>query len=249
MGLVDSLTLKIKRGETPFYRTLSKLIRSLLYANVPVPAPLKPVFAAMYEFHMTVFHGIRMLRVYVYWQPLFRSRCTSVGKNLHLTLFPRVRRRPVIRLGNNVKLYGELEIVGAGRPDECELVVGDAVQIGHRVTILIGNRVTIEEGAGISSECYISDVEAIPHEFLDPATPPLSPEEAKPVRICARAWIGRGSAILKGVTIGEGALITSGSVVVSDVPPFCVAMGNPARVVVRHNFPSPGRKEDPEKLY
>jgi acetyltransferase-like isoleucine patch superfamily enzyme len=240
MGVVARLTLKIKRGETPFYRGLNKLRRILLQANVPVPAPLKPVFAAMYGLHMTVFHGIRTLRVVVFWTPMFRSRCTSAGRSLHLTLFPRIRGQPVIRLGNDVKIYGDLEIIGAGRPGECELAVGDSVQIGHRVTILVGNRITIEDGAGIASECYISDVDAVPHEFLDPATPPVSPEETKPVRICARSWIGRGCAILKGVTIGEGALVTAGSVVVSDVPPFCVAMGNPARVVVRHNFPSGG---------
>ena len=139
-----------------------------------------------------------------------------------------------------MKVFGDLEIIGAGRPDECELLVGDGVQFGHRVTILVGNRITIEEGAGISSEVYISDADAVAHEFLDPATPSLSPEETKPVRICARAWIGRGVTILKGVTIGEGALITSGSVVVNDVPPFCVAMGNPARVTVRHTFPAQG---------
>ena len=39
---------------------------------------------------------------------------------------------------------------------------------------------------------------------------------------------------MKGVTIGEGAIIGVNSVVVNDIPPYCVAMGNPARVVVKN---------------
>lgn len=44
-------------------------------------------------------------------------------------------------------------------------------------------------------------------------------------------WVGMGSIILKGVTIGENSVIAAGSVVVRDIPPNCVAGGNPARVL------------------
>ena len=53
------------------------------------------------------------------------------------------------------------------------------------------------------------------------------------MRICRRAWIGQNAFILKGVTIGEGAIIGVNSVVVTDIPAYAVAMGNPARVVVK----------------
>jgi galactoside O-acetyltransferase len=52
-----------------------------------------------------------------------------------------------------------------------------------------------------------------------------------PVNIGSRAWIGFGATILKGVTVGEGAVIGAKSVVTRDVPPYCVVAGNPARVV------------------
>jgi galactoside O-acetyltransferase len=52
-----------------------------------------------------------------------------------------------------------------------------------------------------------------------------------PVVIGNRAWVGFNVSILKGVTIGEGAVIGAGSVVARDVPPYSVAVGNPARVV------------------
>jgi galactoside O-acetyltransferase len=53
----------------------------------------------------------------------------------------------------------------------------------------------------------------------------------RPVVICDKAWIGFGVKILKGVTIGEGAVIAAGSVVTKDVPPRHVVGGNPARII------------------
>ena len=52
-----------------------------------------------------------------------------------------------------------------------------------------------------------------------------------PVVIRDKAWIGFNVSILKGVTIGEGAVVGACSVVTRDVPPYSVAAGNPARLI------------------
>lgn len=52
-----------------------------------------------------------------------------------------------------------------------------------------------------------------------------------PVVIRDKAWIGFNVSILKGVTIGEGAVVGACTVVTRDVPPYSVVVGNPARVV------------------
>lgn len=57
------------------------------------------------------------------------------------------------------------------------------------------------------------------------------PRKVKPVKIKNGAVINPGSIITAGVTIGESSMISVGSVVVEDVPDFCVVVGNPARVV------------------
>ena len=62
--------------------------------------------------------------------------------------------------------------------------------------------------------------------------------ESQPIRICSNAWIGMNCIILKGVTIGQGAIVGAGSVVTKDVPAWSIVGGNPAKVI----------KEIPEAL-
>ena len=54
---------------------------------------------------------------------------------------------------------------------------------------------------------------------------------AKPVFIGKNVWITSRCVILPGVTIGDNSVISAGSVVVNDIPPNCIAGGNPARVI------------------
>ena len=56
-------------------------------------------------------------------------------------------------------------------------------------------------------------------------------DSARRVSVGGNVWVGFDSCILPGVTIGEGSVIGARSVVASDIPPFSVAVGNPARVL------------------
>ena len=53
----------------------------------------------------------------------------------------------------------------------------------------------------------------------------------QPVHIGDHVWIGARAVVLKGVTIGDGAIVAAGAVVVDNVPPRALAAGVPARVV------------------
>jgi galactoside O-acetyltransferase len=55
--------------------------------------------------------------------------------------------------------------------------------------------------------------------------------EIAPVKISERAWLGFNVTVLKGVTIGVGAVVGAGSVVTKDVPPYVIVAGNPAKFI------------------
>jgi maltose O-acetyltransferase len=84
------------------------------------------------------------------------------------------------------------------------IILKDNVVTGHRV------------------EFYTSD--------HDPDDPAFSRRDA-PITIEEYAWIGSRVIILKGVTIGQGAVVAAGSVVTKDVPPYAIVGGNPAKFI------------------
>ena len=99
----------------------------------------------------------------------------------------------------------------------------------------MNREIVIEEDVTISFDCRISDNDGHPREAdLRARNAPLDPRDIHPVRIRRHACIGSGSQIMKGVTVGEGAVIGANSVVISDIPPYCLAMGNPAEVHCRN---------------
>lgn len=54
---------------------------------------------------------------------------------------------------------------------------------------------------------------------------------AHPIKIEDGVWIGGGAILLPGVTIGRNSIIGAGSVVMRSIPPDCIAVGNPCRVI------------------
>lgn len=234
MGVLEQISLKIRRGEGPVYGALRKIAKGLLRSNLPVPNFLLPVYRGLYHLHFAVLYAFRWALNYFYREPAFRARCAKVGKNLHMWLMPDVSGHVEIYIGDNVNLFGHLGIMSGRILEHPRLIIKDGADLGHMVTISVNREVVIEEEVNIASYVRILDSDAHPR---DPeqriAGLPPPPEEIKAVRICRYAWIGQGSYIMKGVTVGEGAVVGANSVVVTDVPPYSVVMGNPARVVVK----------------
>ena len=150
--------------------------------------------------------------------------------------FCRADHAGCIKIGNNCEILGSLISMADGK-----IEIGDYTEIrgdsfvGSVESIKIGNYVIISNNVRI----------------YDNNNHPISPDarkemckngfygdawrwthaDRKPVVIEDNVWIGEQSTILKGVTIGEGSVIGCHSVVTKDVPPYCVAAGNPAKVV------------------
>ncbi len=243
MPAIASFVLKVKRAETPFYRSIKQAVRRAERLRVPVPRIIMPALRIVYDLHFLAFRIARKLIGMCYSEPLFRSRCTSVGKGLYLHKLPAISAGMEVRFGDDVRISGALRITAGRVFDRPRLVVGNKVYLAHQVTFDVAREITIEDGAWLAAGTSVSDNDGHPLD-LDSrlAGLPPRPEEVKPVRICRNAWIGRGCRIMKGVTIGEGAVVGAGSVVLSDVPPFALALGYPARVI-RVLSPAPNQPQ------
>ena len=109
-------------------------------------------------------------------------------------------------------------IMGSGYLNyDCAIDVFSSVTIGHNV--VISERVAIRDSDNHTIHC----AEADGNTNVKPST--------IPVVIGDHVWVGMNSVILKGVHIGEGAIIAAGSVVNKDVPPHCLAGGVPAKII------------------
>ncbi len=233
--MIDGLILKVKRGETPVYRMLGKTAKSMRSSSLPLPKFLHPALRLLFNLHTGLFSGMRWLLSYVYLEPLFRSRCVSVGKRFRCSRLPFVVGHAQIHIGDDVNFFGKVDIFSGRMFDTPTLILKDRVDIGHNVVFVVNKEIIIEEDVNVASGVRFMDSDAHPRDTAERiADLPPRPEEIKPVRIGRYAWIGQNSFILKGVTIGEGAVIGVNSVVVTDIPAYAVAMGNPARVVLKN---------------
>jgi acetyltransferase-like isoleucine patch superfamily enzyme len=224
--------LKVRRAETPGYRFLKRAAWFLLTMKAPVPVFLRGFLRALYTIHFGARRISRRVYMFFYGEPLFRSRCDKFGSGCFVWALPEVTGQTRIEIGNDVSLWGDFAVTSGRTSDEPTLVLNDRVQIGNRVSIVVNREVVIEEGAMISNNCYITDSDTHPRDADERAgSRPPADGDIKPVKICRNAWIGVDCTIYKGVTVGEGAIVGTRSVVISNVPPYSIAMGNPARVI------------------
>jgi acetyltransferase-like isoleucine patch superfamily enzyme len=206
-----------------------------------VPRFLKPILRVIYEIHFGVIRVARWLAVVLYRHPIFQARCASVGRNLSIDTLPFIDGHVEIHIGDDVTI-GNISVYSGRLVERPRLIIKDRAQIGWRVGFAVNQEVVIEEDVKVSFDCRISDTDGHPRQAdLRAQNAPVELADIRPVRICRYAWIGNGSHIMKGVTIGEGAVIGANSVVISDVPPYCLAMGNPAEVYFR-NYGRPSKK-------
>lgn len=228
----EVVLLKIKRGNTPAFRALKQIYRWTQCVRIPIPKLFRPVGSFLFSLQFILWAvGKRTMSILVR-EPLFRCRCESAGKNISLWAMPDVVGHATICIGDDVTMHGKFGLYTGRVFDRAVLTIGNRVSIGHQVTISCNKEVTIEDDVYIASTCAISDNDGHPLDMESRITGmPAPAERTKSVRICRGAWIGGGSFILKGVTIGQGSIVGANSVVTSNVPPFTVVAGSQATIV------------------
>ena len=115
------------------------------------------------------------------------------------------------------------------RGNDLLLHIGKHSRMGGGRIIVMGqsNQITIGMNCMLADHLQIWSTDS--HPIYDVDMNIINP--SSPIIMNDGVWIGSCATVLKGVTIGEGAIIGMNAVVTRDVPPHSVCVGNPARVV------------------
>ena len=138
----------------------------------------------------------------------------------------------MISIGERVSIRkgARLEALGSFNADTPKLIIGDGTSIQFYVHCGAAKSVTIGKDVVIAGNVYITDHD---HVFDDPLMSVRKCTElvSRPVVIGDGCWLGEGSMVLKGVTIGARSIVGANSVVTRDVPSGVVVTGVPAKVI------------------
>jgi acetyltransferase-like isoleucine patch superfamily enzyme len=210
--------------------------------SVPAPALIvKPILGlflilrASFQFLVRVF----------FCEPLFKAYCKTYGRRLRTDCHLHwVQGKGDIVVGDDVWVDGKISITFAARyADHPTLEIGDNSRVGHNCDFRIGKRISIGRNCNLSGNILIMDSNghpADPRPRWEGRGP--EPDDVRPVVIHDGVWVGLRCIIFPGVKIGEGSVISAGSVIRSHVPPYSVVAGNPGKVMFR--LKKPGAETD-----
>lgn len=144
-----------------------------------------------------------------------------------LKIYVRGKNNKII-IGNNCVIGKKCSFWIEG--DNNTIIVGDSCTFTHTVHLCAqeyGSSISLGEDCMLSNNIIIRTSDSHPifnsnHERIN---------EAKTVLIAKHVWIAPQTTVMKGVTIGEGAILASNSVITKDVPEHCLAAGIPGKVV------------------
>lgn len=136
-------------------------------------------------------------------------------------------RTTILRMDENSELVvGKFSVFYGGDIicfKNSKLEIGSGF-VNSNVKIRCTELIKIGEDVAISHNVTIMDSDA--HELINEGY-----KKTKPINIGNHVWIGSGAMILKGVKIGDGAVIAAGSIVTNYVPSNCIAAGVPAKII------------------
>lgn len=219
-----------QRRETPAQRRAWELIKACSGINFPVVPGLHRLLLAERRFRKG---PLSLLWSKLYHEPLLRLQCGRAGKGLLLFEgMPKIMGNLRVSLGERVRLDGEHVWIAAGDGSPKALEIGDDSGIGHGAEMIVGDSIKIGRHVMIANHVSLIGYDGHP---LDPYArarhEPPGREGIGTITVMDYAWIGSHSIVLKGVTIGRGAVVAMGSVVKFNVPDLAVVAGNPAKVV------------------
>ena len=142
-----------------------------------------------------------------------------------------------VKISQNSFLDDHVEIfVKKDSRNLIKLNIGSFVSIGRYSCIGCADKIIIEDNVYFAPYVHVTDRN---HDYRNVSFPIWQQLILTgPIKIGEGSWLGYGSQVMPGVTIGKHCVIGAGSIVTSDIPDYSVAVGIPARVIKKYNFNS-----------
>jgi carbonic anhydrase/acetyltransferase-like protein (isoleucine patch superfamily) len=186
---------------------------------------LHPLWCIWFSRVKAIFHGLRAMRFRI-----TKSFGCYVDSTVKITGWSKVH------IGwNSVVAAGSWLNVNARDGLGPTLVIGENCFIGRNNFITVGKRVVLGDYCLTATNCsFIGNG----HNFDRPNMPYISTgvDADAEIRIGANCFFGYGAMVIGSVSIGYGSVIAAGAVVLKNVPPLSVVIGNPGRVVKRYSL-------------
>jgi acetyltransferase-like isoleucine patch superfamily enzyme len=157
---------------------------------------------------------------------IYLRNCNSIGKMVSVNGKPVIGNLGTINLANEVRIWSNINQAKLYTGKKGKLIVGKNSRL-NGVHIDAQELVQIGENVRIAPYTLILDSDF--HDVRDH----FAEGTSKPIYIEDNVWIASRATILKGVRIGQGAVIAAGAVVTKDIPPYSIAGGVPAKVLKR----------------
>lgn len=228
---IENLIDKIRNRENNFYSVLYDGYKGMRAVQIPVPLFMAKSFYAERVLRHALWHWFINK---IYYEPMLRTRCTSVGKNVKCDGdIPLIDGGGTIIIGDNVFIGNQgAWFVSPNIYKKPVLKIGSNTALNYRTVISAEQKVVIGDNCLIAEETKIFDNNS---HGIDYRHRKMTKDDISPVIIGDHVWIGMNSIILKGVHVGDGAVVAAGSVVTKDVPAMTVVGGNPAKIIKKIN--------------
>jgi len=193
-------------GEKFYYHTFSKLMQN---TKKILKRPFWAIRKVIYKIYSILTYPIYKISLKRYKFGSFIHPLSSIGNHNMLSIGKNTE------INHNVTIWGDNIFIGNNSQINPNSVIYGNVQIGHDVMV--------------APNCMIAGAN---HSYTDiNISMRFQGGNSKGIIIEDDVWIGANSVILDGITIRQGSIIGAGSVVTQDIDKYCIAIGNPCKII------------------
>lgn len=167
---------------------------------------------------------------------LKKQKCHNIGKNTYIDKSVHIVGLNNIKIGSNNIISDDSWLNVNDRTDgKVGIEVGDGCYIGKRNFFTSAAKITLKDYFMSGINCSFLGSDHVIDEPLKPYIHTGTTNDTS-IYIGTNVWFGANVTVIGDVRIGHGSIVGANSLVLKDIPPFSIAVGNPAKVIKRYDF-------------